>query len=178
MEKYDDEIYKYLTATDNYKAAKTISDTLSTIVEPRLNKEFWDCIKSYLEQTFKKSAIEDVKRLLIDESVEVFSLPEWKGVSISRDNDDFGINIDLKLIDSNKVRELISEINIDKHLGDKGNEPWPCYFHNFLNSSGDYFNKLPETRETKISETVKTIYDYIEKSINVCNDINKLRILK
>lgn len=75
-----------------------------------------------------------------------------------------------------KVLELLSQVNKDKHLGDKETRPWPCYFHNHFNSSGNFFNKLPVTRESKISELVKAIYDYIEISVNVCNEINKLKL--
>lgn len=172
---YNEEMYKYLTLSGNYKAAKTISEFLNNEVEPQLNKEFWAMVEGQLKLALKESMNNSVNHLEVDESVENFRKSNWNGVYIARENDDLGIKIDLDLIDRKAVVDLLNIKNSDKHLGDKETQTWPCYFKNWLNTTGDFFNKLPETRETKISEQVNIIFNYIEMATNICDDINNLR---
>lgn len=174
MDEYDKEMFIYLTQPQNYKAAKTISQILSNDVEPRLDTEFWKLVNEQLYLLLKDSINKELN-LVIDESVENIKKTDWKGVSISRDTNDIGIKIDLSLIDRSRVMELLYQKDPQKHLGDKETQPWPRYFHNCLTGVGDYFSKLPTTRETKISEYANIIFNYIEKATNICDEINILR---
>ena len=171
MDKYDDEMYKYLTIPENYKAAKEVVELLNKVYE-RLYKEFWYEVKNRLEEKIKNE-IKD-KEYVVDESLMV-SRKNWDGVCISPDNEDYGIRIDINKIDVVKVGQMISEKNLDGHLGNKTTDTWPIYFINYLNIIGGQVNMLPDTRETKISEMVDIILKYVKVATDVCDEINKMR---
>jgi hypothetical protein len=175
MSTIDDEMYDYLTEPENYKAAKDVSDLLNRIVEPRLNKEFFFEVRRQLKIKLNESMNNELKDYVVDESVETLNKSNWNGVTISRENDDLGIKIDIDLINRDKVMELLVEKNSGGRLGEKETLWWPCYHQNHFNCVGDFFNKLPKTRETKISELANIIFNYVEKATVVCDEINKMR---
>jgi hypothetical protein len=170
MDKYDDEMYKYLTTPENYKAAKEVAELLNK-VNKRLEEEFWDEVgKQFVEKIEKEIKYQDYSA---SEPLSV-KRSNWDGVKISSDMYDYGICIDTNKIEKEKVVPFLSQKNSEHHLGDNGSEPWPCYFENYL-SFGEFINILPENRETKISELVNLIFKYIEAATDVCDEINKMK---
>jgi hypothetical protein len=177
MNTYDDAMYNYLTIPDNYQAAKEVSELLSKVNE-RLKKEFWGDVKQKLEIRLKELTNDQERSYVVEDMVMKIYRKNWDGVSISRENSsnnnfDLGIKIDTKKKNIAMARQLIEQKDKDNLGLQLFSQIWPCWITIPFNSDGDFLNKLPNTRETKVSELVERFFNYVKIASDVCEEIGK-----
>jgi len=174
MSIYDDAMYKYLTTPDNYKAAKEVSGLISKVDE-RLVTEFWAEVWQKLE--VRLNDLKNDKANIYVVKDEIICKPNWDGVSISceiRPNDfDLGILIDPTKKNIAAARQLVEQKDKVKLGLQSSSAAWPCWITIPFITYGEYLNKLPNTRETKVSELVEIFSDYVKIASDVCDEIGK-----
>jgi hypothetical protein len=142
-------MYKYLTTPDNYKAAKEVSGLISKVDE-RLVTEFWAEVWQKLE--VRLNDLKNDKANIYVVKDEIICKPK-KNIAAAR--------------------QLVEQKDKVKLGLQSSSAAWPCWITIPFITYGEYLNKLPNTRETKVSELVEIFSDYVKIASDVCDEIGK-----
>ena len=130
MNTYDQEVFNYLTETENYRSAKQVASQIGQI-DDKLRSDFWQGVK---ESVIAKLLDADAGNWEVNLSVDGdwFSVhrPGWESLGVNLDQlagrPDFGIHCPSSVYDRTKVDELIAAIKQAEGMSKKTDQ-WPCF---------------------------------------------------
>lgn len=175
-EKYNDEMYKYLTERKNFKAAMEIEMLLPDIKD-RLKKEFWDEVKDKLNKIYHELNLEISIKPDNEIKIEI-KRKNWNGLSISTGFDknsvDIGIVFDENIFERNKLKEKVRKFNLTLGHLEENCDNWLCWEsinNDFdFNNSESLFKILPEKRVDLINELVNFVKNNTDKMYKICDE--------
>jgi hypothetical protein len=178
---YNDDMYNYLTEAQNYTHAQELSENLAQ-VDKRLRDEFWEEVTELLKMRISENYDFKFISKQEDANCEWFQIikNDWGFYYISTDGEDIGI----KMIESKKgilgYKESIIKEQIEmksSQIGTYKNLNWLCWktFNNYrFQTKEAKMQILPHARSFKVKDCANDIYNYLEKILSACTEINKI----
>ena len=169
MNTYGQEVFNYLTETENYRSAKQVASQIGQI-DDKLRSDFWQAVK---ESVINKMQNAGVGNWEVDLSLsdQWFSVHRkgWESFGVNVDQlfgrPDFGIDCASNAYDRVKVNELIDPIKKAEGFGDRNVNHWPIYRAIGLDFSqqATLESILPERRAGTVERVAGLFEDFIKK---------------
>jgi hypothetical protein len=187
MNKYNEEIYSYLSTPENYTAAKEISRELPKL-EEKLKIDFWNELQKSFSHSFEQNYKDGWKEIKLEynnkeDAWEAYIHKEsWRYVRIGIYFEEGFYDLGISLNGKSKNEDIVELVKLDPKypcLGEGNSESWPCWKSikddsidfNFRVEK-DFYQILPVKRESIIKSILKNFEDYVKDAIAVCEQID------